>query len=67
MMAVTVNEAAMEAQTTKELELESSGVLERSVEEPIGWCMVEKLDVFFWAVLIFFFMACVIIMVYENQ
>lgn len=40
MMAVTVNEAAMEAQTTKELELESSGVLERSVEEPIGWCMV---------------------------
>lgn len=42
-----MNEAAMEAQTTKELELESSGVLERSVEEPIGWCMVEKLDVFF--------------------
>ena len=50
-----MNEAAMEAQTTKELELESSGVLERSVEEPIGWCMVEKLDVFFLSGVDFFF------------
>jgi hypothetical protein len=40
MVAVTVNEAVMEAQTTKELEIESTGELERSDKESIEQCMV---------------------------